>query len=361
MIRPTHKRRIGWVITDQLDTMPYWPRIDTSVGGVSLARLHWVAKRVNNEPSNSLYYEVYKPWRQYDGLIFLKAMGAKAEYLAKRYRDRGRPIIFDANVNYYTISGPSYYEGMLPTATQQLHAIEMTKVADVVIADSEYISCQSRVHNDRVICIPDNVEMEWVPPLQYLTRRTRPKLVWSGDPVKLFELLAIEKTLRHFAKHLDLILVTGNLTAMKRWVKDYKDRIERLLIDLNVEIVPYQGMRHLFDVFSQADVVISPRFLDNTYNLGHTEWKITLGMACGCRALASPVPSYRKVWDKATWKEIVLAETEDEWSSAMDELLMEGSKLENRQLSQDLVEQHYSTRVIAERHSTCVRQLFMES
>ena len=78
------KKRIGWVITDQLDVMPYWPRIDTGVGGISLARLHWIMPRINDAPGSDLHYEVFKPWRRYDGLVFLKAMGEKSHELAHR-------------------------------------------------------------------------------------------------------------------------------------------------------------------------------------------------------------------------------------------------------------------------------------
>ena len=354
------KKRIGWVITNQLDTMRFLPRIDTSLGGVALSRFHWIASRTNNNSRNGLHYELYRPWKRYDGLIFLKAMGKRALALAQRYMDKGKPIIFDANVNYYTVSGAEHYQGMMPTAVQQSDAIEITEIASAIIADSEYIADKCKAHNDQVAWIPDNVEMEWVPMLEDRMTPSRLRLAWSGAAIKLFELLVIEEPLRRLAGRVDLVLVTGDLSVMKYWKGGYAQRIERLLGDLDAKIMPYHDVRSLFHVYLQSDVVLSPRFLDNTYNLGHTEWKITLGMACGCQVLASPVPSYCKVSECSLDREIVLCETENDWNNAFEILLSEGVKKEVRTLSRSLVEEHYSSRVVTQLHSAFCRQFFLD-
>jgi glycosyltransferase involved in cell wall biosynthesis len=355
------KKRIGWVITDQLVTMPFWPRVDTGVGGVSLARLHWIALRVNNDPFIPLYYEVFKPWRSYDGLIFLKAMGDKALNLAKRYLDDGKPVIFDANVNYYTSHGTEYFSGMLPTLEQREEAIAITRIASAVIADSNYIANCCRDHNNDVTWIPDNVELDRVPLVSPTNVGQRIRLAWSGEAVKLFELLKIEESLRYFKNYIDLVVVTNELTAMSRWKSHYKQRMESLLSDLGAKIVRYQGAEKLFETYTQADVVISPRFLDSSYNLGHTEWKITLGMACGCKALVSSLPSYHDVWDRSSGGEIVLCDTQDDWDSAFETILSIGVSQDLRACSKRLVEKHYSSKVIADQHSIFLQRIFPDS
>jgi len=354
------KKRIGWVMTNQLDTMPFLPRIDTSLGSVTLSRFHWIACRTNNNSRNGLHHEFYRPWKRYDGLIFLKAMGKRALALAERYLDKGKPIIFDANVNYYTVSGAEHYQGMMPTVVQQSDAIKITEIASAVIADSEYIADKCKAHNDQVAWIPDNVEMACVPTLKDRLTSRRLRLAWSGAAIKLFELLVIEEPLRRLAGRVDLVLVTGDLSVMKYWKGGYAQRIERLLGDLDAKMVPYHDIRSLFDVYLQSDVVLSPRFLDNTYNLGHTEWKITLGMACGCQALASPVPSYSRVSEYSLDREIVLCQTEDDWNNAFDVLLSEGVRKEVRILSRSLVDEHYSSRVVTQWHSDFCGRLFLD-
>lgn len=354
------KKRIGWVITDQLDEMPYWPRINTGVGGVSLARLHWIMGRVNSDCESGLYYEVFKPWRRYDGLVFLKAMGDKAQRLARRYLKAGKPVIFDANVNYYEASGVEHYEGMLPTVSETKDAIAMTALASAVIGDSELIADRCRAHNKVVFWLPDNVEMNEVPLLSERPRSCRLRLVWSGEALKLFELLLIEECLRLFSAQIQLVLVTGDLSVLSRWSDRYRRRLRRLLDDVHADVLPYRGIGDLFATYSQADAVISPRFLDNSYNLGHTEWKITLGMACGCLAIASPVPSYQTVFDRSLNGEIMICSTAADWSTAFDTLLTKGVNKETRVLSTRLVDQHYSSEVLAKDHCSMLGQQFSD-
>jgi glycosyltransferase involved in cell wall biosynthesis len=126
-------------------------------------------------------------------------------------------------------------------------------------------------------------------------------------------------------------------------------------------VLPYQGVEHLFSIYSQADVVIAPRFLDNSYNLGHTEWKVTLAMACGCVAVASPVPSYQSVRARASAREIVICNTLSDWYSAFDFFLGNGISMENRELSITLVDQYYSSQVIANKHKAFMKPLLKGS
>ena len=348
---------VGWVIADQLEASPWLGRINTGVGGVGLARLHWIKKRVNANEQFGLRYEVYKPWRRYDALIFLKSMGVNARKLSQKYLDREKPVIFDANVNYYDSIGVSHYDGMLPTETQCRDAVSITEQASGVIADSKYISERCKSMNKVVRWIPDNVETSLTHPLLKSRLAGPIRLVWSGVPVKLFELLKIENQLRQYAKYYDLNLITTDLTSLSRWRKEYRVRFEKLLADINAHVTPYTDISSLFDIYSNSDVVLAPRFLDNSYNLGHTEWKITLAMACGCVALASPVPSYCDVQKVSHGDEVMLCSSEEEWSAAFDGLVNHGVGIDRRHRAYQIVDQHYSSRVIAEKHVDYIKEV----
>jgi glycosyltransferase involved in cell wall biosynthesis len=357
-MRTFNKRRIGWVIADQLDTMPLWPRIDTRVGGISLARLHWIIPRINNDPESGFHYEVYRPWGRYDGLVFLKSMGEKAHGLAMRYERRDKPIIFDANVNYYSATGVEHYRGMLPTYEQQQDAIAMTSVANAVIADSNYIAEQCQSYNEDVTWIADNIEVGRISAVCERSKSQSRTLVWCGEAIKLFELLLIEEPLRRFASDLRLIVVTNDLSTIALWKSEYRTRLMRLLRDLDATVETFTNLEALFKIYQQADVVLSPRFLDNSYNLGHTEWKITLGMACGCIAMASPVPSYSLVRDLAQKEVVVLCETQDEWTAGFEELLSQQISGGLRQAARCVVDQHYSAQVLAKKHVKLMKRVF---
>jgi hypothetical protein len=138
--------------------------------------------------------------------------------------------------------------------------------------------------------IPDNVNLQLVPPCRAWKRDGKLTLLWSGEAVKLFELLRIGDVLRSYASHIRLVLVTNDLSAMDRWFEPWKQRLESLLAEIEHEIVPFRSVKELLEVYNRGGVFISPRYLDNTYNWGHTEWKIALPMVCGRVALASPLP-----------------------------------------------------------------------
>ena len=359
MRKHSKKKSIGWVITDQLDTMPYWPRVDTSLGGIALARLHWIAQRLNRDRNSGLVYDVYKPWRRYDALVFLKSMGQRAESLARRYRDAGKPVVFDANVNYYTIQGTEHYKGMLPTLEQKTQAIAMTNIASTVVADSQYIVRQiARFRHGSVKWIPDNVETDITPLITKRAKRKRLRLVWCGESIKLFEFLVIENVLREVAQHIELVIVTNADANHARWRSDYAYRLKKLFAELQVEMIRYTGLDALFEVYNNADIVVSPRFLDNSYNLGHSEWKISLGLSCGCPALVSAVPSYVNVAERSSEKVVTLCAAAEDWHKSLNRLLIDGVDHGVRQSARQVVIDHYSSRIIANEHVKLWAQIF---
>ncbi|HSH42824.1 MAG TPA: hypothetical protein VK973_11940, partial [Arenicellales bacterium] len=275
-------RRIGWIIGDQLDRGCRFRRPDFSGGGSGLVRYEWVKDFVNRHQELGLEYSLYRPWKRFDALIFQKSMGERSLEVLRRFRAGGRPAVFDANVNYYERWGESYYDGMRPTQTQEEHARTMTREADAVIGDSPYIAEICQRLNSRVAWVPDNVNMRLVPPYERsnLSGRELP-LLWSGQALKLFELLAIEKILRAYKGSIRLILVTNSLDALKRWRGDIRSRFENLMSAVPHQFVPFESIEKLLQLYSQGGIFISPRYMDNAYNMGHTEWKVALAMACG--------------------------------------------------------------------------------
>ena len=351
-------RRIGWVVMDQLETMPLLPRINTGIGGLALARLHWIALRINQDPSVRYSYHVYRPWEKYDGLVFLKSMGQKSELLANHYLEKKKPVVFDANVNYYHIDGTEHYKGMLPTQAQREDAIKMTMLANSVIADSKYIAEQCKLLNHDVVCLPDNVETDVIPCRRNAGERYPLRFVWCGEALKLFELLVIEDVLRAHKASYELIVVTNDLSVMDRWREGYKSRIEKLLTDVDATVRPYHDIQSLFNTYSTSDVVLSPRFLDNSYNKGHTEWKITLAMACGCVAIASPVPSYLEVATYAARNEVTICDDLVSWDDAITEVIENGVNAQRRHTAWEIVDEYYSSREMVKKHIEYFDRLF---
>lgn len=182
-------------------------------------------------------------------------------------------------------------------------------------------------------------------------------LIWSGEAVKMADLLIIKKVLIKYAKYVKLIMVTNSLDALDRWFVGYKEEYLDMLQKVPHEIVPFRSVHELLARYAAGGVVISPRFLNNSYNLGHTEWKITLGMACGRLAICSPVPSYINVANRSTGRGIRICATDAEWEQALDGLLSGAISQDEELDAQTVVAKHYSTPVVAAQHAGLLNRI----
>ena len=350
--------QVGWVIGDQLERKPWVREAILTGGGVGLARYLWLARYVERLKDSGVHYSIYRPWRRYDVVIFLKCMGARALGLLQRLEKRGVPCIFDINVNYFEPGGKEYYSKMIPTEEQRSDVVAMAQSATAVIADSEFIAERSREYNPRTSWLSDNVPMDLLPEYRATRSGKRLRLLWSGESVKLFELLAAEKALIAVKDKVELVLVTNDLSGMDRLAPDIRKRLDSLLSALNVHVVRFRSIQHLFEVYSEGGVFISPRFLDSPYNMGHTEWKISLAMACGRVALCSPVPSYVKVAERAGGLGIRILNDQEAWGKALQEVLADNFDWETEELAaHSVVDRFYSTREVASAHAAFVRDV----
>jgi len=337
-----------------------WP----SNTSIAMMRHGWVAGQVACRFGGFFRYELYRPWRRYKAVVFLKSMNHASLKLAGWLKTRGVVTVFDANVDYFTpAEGVFYYNGMAPTSEQCEQAWAIAQACDAVIGDSRYITEKAKAFNGHCAWIPDNVRdndilqgASWQP-----VAGQKLPLLWSGEAVKLFDLLRIEHVLRLWNKRVRLCLVTSSLAAIDRIYEPWRGRLQRLLEELECEIIPFQSIEHLFSVYDKGGVFISPRFLDNTYNMGHTEWKITLAMARGRVALCSPQPSYEDVAVRSAGKGVRVCRTDDEWDAALGEVLgMSFDWVGEQAAACRVVREHYATSVVAEAHVGFLDALIQE-
>ena len=333
-------------------------RSHTAMG---VMRFGWIADAVNSHAGYGMHYELYRPFRTYDMLIFVKSMNPACMELARQYSAMGKPVLLDINVNSFDPpEGNYYYDGMKPTQEQNENAIAMAKKCDGVMASSLVIEQAAGKYNPVTACIPDNVRLDAVPPDNGSSGLSGKhlRLLWSGQAVKLFDLLAIEDVLRDFRANLELVLVTSDLSAMELVYEPYRSRLKKLLADLNCRIIRYESIPQLLNVYQEGGIVISPRFMDSPYNLGHTEWKITLGMACGRMAVCSPLRSYREVAKLSGGRGLRICEDSAGWSAVFDAMLGNHFDwMQEQTAAREVVSEHYSSTVIAEKHAGFVTGL----
>lgn len=359
----TGTKRVGFVVERQLDEIRLLHPDRITGGALGVMRFGWIADAVNSDPGRRLRYELYRPWRRYDLIVFVKSMGDKAERLLARQRRRGGLAVFDANVNYYEMQGPLHCADMAPTEQQRRDAVAMTSGCNAVIADSGFLLERCRQYNSNACWIPDNVKMGMVPAAGgQRFQDGRLVLLWSGQAAKLFELLVIADVLQDMASRVKLVVVTNSMEAVRRWPEETQQRFRRMLEVVPHTIVPFTDVAELMRIYARGGMIISPRYLDNTYNLGHTEWKITLGMACGCMALCSPQPSYVTVSDRAGGSGIRVCADPDAWHSCLDTALRNGFDwAAEERAARNVVTRYYATDVVAKQHADFVQEVMQEA
>ena len=326
-------RRVGWATAATL-TAPRatFRGLETSVA----MRIANVAGWMNRH-ARGVRNEMYRAGRRYDVVVFCKAMDGRCRAEAARARAGGGRVVFDANVNYYEVWGEYDLPGTKPTPEQQADAHAMTRDADAVVADSTYILDVVRKLNANATWIPDNVDTGLFRPGRRRRDGGPVRLVWSGRSHKARPLLELREPLAGL-KGVELVVVSDR----------EPDVLDALREVAQVRFDPF-SLRGYARLLRECDVIVSPKRLVNGYELGHTEWKITLGMACGLPAVASPQRSYVEAISHRGGG--VVADGPEQWREALERLV--GDPALRRELGERAratVEERYAMPVVARRY-----------
>ena len=330
---------VGWVT---YDSFPRRKRRFSELDSFTGMRVGNVARWMNQQQS-AVINELYDPGRRYAVVVFQKMMDRRSQEEAERIRAYGGKVVFDANVNYYEIDGDYFIPGTQPTPQQQQDAHRMTALADHVVADSSRLAAVIRPINPRVTWIPDNVDVGIYKGIRRHDPDTRLRLIWSGIGKKAAHLLEARDAFGALPG-LDLTLVVDEPPPCLR-------ELERTL--------PCHVIRFTDRVYARAllaaDVIVSPKKLVNAYELGHTEYKITLGMAAGLPAIASPQQSYVEAIGAHGGG--FIATTTAEWIEALQRLQDAALRQRLGAFARRTVRERYSTPVVGRMYLDVLRQL----
>ena len=213
----------------------------------------------------------------------------------------------------------------------------MTTHADYVIADSTYLAGLAMRYNQRVAWIPDNVDLSHYKGGKLHKHESRPVLAWSGMCSKANHLLLIKDVLASLPPT-ELHLISDQepecLSELQSVIKCSYRRF-------NPKTYP--------ELLLESDIVISPKIMVNGYELGHTEYKITTGMAQGLPAVASPQQSYLEAIGHNSGG--FIACNLDQWSDALTCLIQDCNlHTEIGERAQQTVAEQYATPVIARKY-----------
>ena len=322
--------RVGWVTAGRLAGRdPSFFALEHAVAMRVAGTALWLERH-----GPPVACELYRPERGYDVVVFFKAMDDRCLAEAERLKAAGTRVVFDANVNYYETWGEYDIADTQPTEEQQRQALAMTRLADHVVADSTRLLEVVRGVNSAATWIPDNVD----------ARRFRPgerragsglRLVWSGIARKAKPLLEVAPALAA-VPGVELVVVSNERPAALDGLA---------AAGVRCRYVPWQPARYA-RVLRGCDAIVSPKRLVNAYEVCHTEYKITLGMAAGLPAVASPQQSYVEAIGWAGGG--IVADGVDEWRDALARLAGDPAlRAELGARARRTVEERYATPVVA--------------
>jgi glycosyltransferase involved in cell wall biosynthesis len=336
--------RIGWTT---YDSFHHPKRRFEALEPASRMRAGNIGDWINaNDPDCTV--EPYQPQRRYDLVIFQKVMDRSGQAEARRVQTYGGKVIFDANVNYYDVWGDYFVPGTRPTDEQQRDAIAMTRLADWVVADSTELGDLIRRFTSHVSVIPDNVNLDVYSRVRRHTDTRPVTLVWSGVSKKAAHLLLLTDVFKKI-DGIELVLVTdGRPECLAELTAVVPTRVERFTDNRYARLL------------AASDVIISPKRLVNGYELGHTEYKISLGMAEGLPAIASPQRSYIEAISYLGGG--IVATTTEDWIAAIERLSRDITlrKSVGERARQTVIER-YATPVVARNYVNLVKELLADS
>lgn len=326
---------VGWVLYHYPRRLPAM-----RMGTFPAMRYANLAAWVNRHDPG-LRFVQHRPGAAPAAAVFLKMMNEECQAELARQKERGALVVFDANVNYYQRWGDYTWAGASPSEEQREQAEFMTSQADLVVADSSELAEVCREYNPKVVHVPDNVDLRRFAGRKQHRGEGR-RLIWSGVSVKAGHLLAVKDVLAG----LDCTLVV--VSEARPPVLDELEPVCR------VEFRRFSLRTYPGDLLS-ADVIISPRYLNNAYDLCHTEYKIALGMAVGLPAVAAPQRSYQEALAGGGG---FICESPEQWHDALSRLMAE-PELRQRMgdAARATVHEHYATPVVAARYTKALRKM----
>jgi glycosyltransferase involved in cell wall biosynthesis len=336
--------RVGWVTYDSAGKANF-----AELGSFTRIRAGNIGEWLNRN-ERRFWNELYNPRSRYDVVVFQKMFDGPSQAEARRLRDAGTRVVFDINVNYYEVEGDYFVPGTRPTDRQQADCIRMTQTADWVVADSSHIAGIATRYNPRCTLIPDNVDLDVYRPAGSRPSTPDPLaaprcvLVWCGVAKKAAHLALIREALAGLTG-VELLLVAEEVPAIMSELQ---------------QVIPCRYLEFsdaaYADALRASDIIISPKRLCNAYEMGHTEYKITLGMACGLPAVASPQPSYVEAIGFLGGG--IIARTSGEWQDGLTRLARDPAlRVQMGAKARQTVVERYGTPVVARQYGDLLSRI----
>lgn len=274
--------------------------------------------------------------------VFVRMHDARALELARAAKAHGQRVVLDLVVNYLDFADVPFV-GQPVTTQHQEQVLRMLAVVDAVTCSSSAIATRTAQVHEAVHYIPDSIDFRHF----HFTKaaedfdRQPLRAIWSGAPNKVDELTPILPLLRARRMPLTVITSSGHLPTYVRHA-------------LGRGGLPYRVALWRYASFPkrilEGEICLVHRAVDNSYNQGHSFYKVAVFMAEGVPALASPVPSYAEIIQDRENGGIIADNSVDAWGAALDAILADRNLLAEWSRKSVATVAPYSAQRVAEQY-----------
>lgn len=245
-----------------------------------------------------------------DAVIFLRQQTRDHISLLRKYKSQGVPTLFIVGVNYYERKGNIKKLDQSVSPQQMYECIAMTTEADYIITASSYLEDCARRYNPNVFYIPDTIDGSHFchTKIHKDFQKRNLSLVWCGVSVKAWVLDHLVGVMKGLP--VDLIVISE---------KDPALHIAHQFIKWDYQAFPKDILK--------GDICVSPRILDNSYDMGHSSFKIIPFMSAGLPVLVSRQPSYTEIITKGYNGYYADIEGTKKWREYLEAMLKDRDRL----------------------------------
>lgn len=271
--------------------------------------------------------EIYKPFKKYPIVVFVKTSTDKSAKKAERLKSSGYKIIYNAYCDHLT--DPTRND------SERINTIRILQCSDIVVVCTEEQKQQFEQFHKKVVLIYESIPEEYFSTMKEHTEKECPTLIYCGYAHKAKDTLAIKNVLKKLIEEEKCKIL---------YLCDKDPKID----DLQYEYLQYD-QSIIQEQLLQGDIAIAPRKTDGIELLSHSFTKVALTGAIGLPTVASPVPSY-------LGSPVVICQDEEQWYIELSKLI-ESYELREKKGKElrDFIVHNYSLRVIGEQY----RKLFI--
>ena len=207
----------------------------------------------------------------------------------------------------------------------------MVDVADVITCASEFIRKRSMDFHPRSLYLPDSVDFRHFRFEKLLSDFDKPFLsaIWSGMSHKASEL----------AELFPLLISRGiSLTVISE---------KKPSLPGPYTYLPWSYLTFPRDIL-KGEICVTPRRTDNSYDLGHSHFKIGVFLTQRVPALASCLPSYIEAIGKTGGG--IICNYKFDWEVALDQVLKNRQILKDCSINAKRGMLSYSTELITQKY-----------